>query len=280
MATVAFGMGIDKPDVRFVAHADLPKTIEAYYQEIGRAGRDGLPADTLTLFGMDDIRLRRQQIEESAAGEEQKRIERQRLNALLALCEAPVCRRQTLLAYFGEASEPCGNCDLCLSGVSAEDATVAARKALSAMARTGERFGTGHLVAILTGDANEAVLRWGHDKLPTFGVGADMTQARVERALPPALRGRPYPARLRAFRHLAASPRAAARCCSAAPASPAGPTRRSRPVCKEGRARSGAPRHPSPTTSTRSSRRLEAAPPRRWRRKTACPPMWSSPTAP
>ncbi len=176
VATVAFGMGIDKPDVRFVAHADLPKTIESYYQEIGRAGRDGLPADTLTLFGMDDIRLRRQQIEESTAGDEQKRIERQRLNALLALCEAPACRRQTLLAYFGEASEPCGNCDLCRSGIQAEDATVAAQKALSAVARTGERFGTGHLVAILTGDANEAVTRWSHDTLPTFGVGADMTK--------------------------------------------------------------------------------------------------------
>jgi ATP-dependent DNA helicase RecQ len=176
VATVAFGMGIDKPDVRFVAHADLPKTIESYYQEIGRAGRDGLPADTLTLFGMDDIRLRRQQIEESTAGEEQKRIERQRLNALIALCEAPVCRRQTLLAYFGETTAPCGNCDLCISGVAAEDATTAARKALSAIARTGERFGTGHLVAVLTGEATEAVRRWGHERLPTFGVGAEMNK--------------------------------------------------------------------------------------------------------
>ncbi len=176
VATVAFGMGIDKPDVRFVAHADLPKTIEAYYQEIGRAGRDGLAADTLTLFGMGDIRLRRQQIEESQAGEEQKRIERQRLSALVALCEAPTCRRQTLLAYFGEASRPCGNCDLCLSGVAAEDATVEAQKALSAIARTGERFGTGHLVSILVGEANEAVSRWGHHELPTFGVGAKMAK--------------------------------------------------------------------------------------------------------
>lgn len=176
-ATVAFGMGIDKPDVRFVCHADLPANVEAYYQEIGRAGRDGLPADTLTLYSMGDMQLRRLQIEESSAPDERKRVDRQRLGALLALAEAPRCRRQTLLAYFGEPSQPCGNCDLCLEGVELFDGTIEAQKVMSAIVRTGERFGVEHLVAILVGERTENVQRFEHERLPTFGVGADRKPA-------------------------------------------------------------------------------------------------------
>ncbi|MBT9290467.1 DNA helicase RecQ [Prosthecodimorpha staleyi] len=176
VATIAFGMGIDKPDVRFVAHADMPKSVEAYYQEIGRAGRDGLPADTLTLYGLEDVKRYRQWIDQSEASDEQKRVEHQRIGALVSLCEAPRCRRQALLAYFGDRSEPCGNCDVCQDGIVGVDGTVAAQKALSAMYRTGQRFGREHLIAILTGDATDQVTARGHDRLPTFGVGQEFSK--------------------------------------------------------------------------------------------------------
>jgi ATP-dependent DNA helicase RecQ len=174
VATVAFGMGVDKPDIRWVAHADLPKSIEAYYQEIGRAGRDGAPAETLTLFGPDDIRLRRSQIDEGLAPPERRMADHGRLNALLGLAEALECRRATLLRYFGEAAEPCGNCDLCETPPQTFDGTEAVQKALSAILRTEERFGAGHLIDILMGNATDKVRARGHDTLPTFGVGRDM----------------------------------------------------------------------------------------------------------
>ena len=174
VATVAFGMGVDKPDIRWVAHADLPKSIEAYYQEIGRAGRDGAPAETLTLFGPDDIRLRRAQIDEGLAPAERRMADHGRLNALLGLAEALDCRRATLLGYFGEAAEPCGNCDLCETPPETFDGTEAVQKALSAILRTEERFGAGHLIDILMGNATDKVCARGHDTLPTFGVGRDM----------------------------------------------------------------------------------------------------------
>ncbi|SNB61601.1 ATP-dependent DNA helicase RecQ [Arboricoccus pini] len=176
VATVAFGMGIDKPDVRFVAHADMPRSVEAYYQEIGRAGRDGLPAETLSLYGLDDMRLRRLQIEQSEGSAEFKRVEQQRLAALIALMETPRCRWQTIRGYFGETAEPCGHCDVCRHGITAADATQEARMVLSAILRTEERFGTEHLIDILVGHATEKVCRFGHDRLPTFGVGKDRSR--------------------------------------------------------------------------------------------------------
>ncbi|SLN21387.1 ATP-dependent DNA helicase RecQ [Roseivivax jejudonensis] len=177
VATVAFGMGVDKPDIRWVAHADLPKSIEAYYQEIGRAGRDGGPAETLTLFGADDIRLRRSQIDEGTAPPERRAADHGRLNALLGLAEAVECRRKHLLRYFGEAHPGgCGGCDLCDRPPDTFDGTEAVRKALSAALRTGESFGAGHLIDILTGNETDKVRQRGHDGLPTFGVGRDLSK--------------------------------------------------------------------------------------------------------
>ncbi len=178
-ATIAFGMGIDRPDVRWVAHLDLPRSPESWYQEIGRAGRDGLPARALLLYGAGDIALARHRIEESPAGPEQKRIERQRLDAMVAIAEAATCRRKLLLRCFGEdtPAESCGNCDICLSPPRLFDGTVAAQKLLSAVYRTGQRFGVAHLVDVLRGRMTDKVAQFAHDQLPTFGVGKDVADA-------------------------------------------------------------------------------------------------------
>jgi ATP-dependent DNA helicase RecQ len=178
-ATIAFGMGINKPDVRFVVHADMPGSIEGYYQEIGRAGRDGLPADTLTLYGVEDMALRRRQIDEKQIDDARRRIEHKRLNAMIDLCDSALCRRSALLAYFGEETPPCRHgqapfrCDLCGGEAALSDATLDARKLLSAVARSGQRFGAGHLADILTGTMSETIRRQNHDGLKTFGVGKD-----------------------------------------------------------------------------------------------------------
>lgn len=173
VATIAFGMGIDKSDIRFVFHLNLPGSMEAYYQEIGRAGRDGAPADVFMIYGLDDVRTRRQFIEQDGSDADHVRREHKRLDSLLAYCEATQCRRVLLLSYFGDDSEPCGNCDICQNPPILIDGTTEAQMLFSAVIRTGERFGTMHLIDILRGIANEKISSLAHDKLPTFGVGAE-----------------------------------------------------------------------------------------------------------
>jgi ATP-dependent DNA helicase RecQ len=183
VATIAFGMGIDKPNVRFVAHLNLPKSIEAYYQETGRAGRDGLPAEAWMHYGLQDVVQLRQMIQQSEADQQRKQMEGQKLDAMLALCETTQCRRQTLLSYFGETlAQPCGNSDNCLTPPATWDATVAAQKALSAVHRTGQRFGVQYLVDVLLARDDPRIQQWGHHQLRVYGIGKELS-ANAWRAL-------------------------------------------------------------------------------------------------
>lgn len=193
VATIAFGMGIDKPDIRFVYHTNLPSSMEAYYQEIGRAGRDGLPAETALLFGLDDIRLRRQFITNDGSERDHQMREFKRLDALIGYCETSGCRRQALLNYFGETTAPCGNCDNCLNPPEQVEATEAARAVFSAISETGQRFGTTHIVAVARGEETDRIKQFSHDTLPSFGAaetsGKAFLQALIRQAVARGLLG-------------------------------------------------------------------------------------------
>ena len=283
VATVAFGMGIDKPDVRFVYHLDPPKSLEAYYQETGRAGRDGLPAVAMMTWGLADIAQLRQFIAAGANGERQ-RIEQHKLSALLGFCETAGCRRQVLLQYFGETlAEPCGNCDSCLEPAQTWDGTIASQKALSAVRRTGERFGQSYLIDLLLGQTNERMARLGHDRLPTFGVGSDLDRRTWQSVFRQLVAGGLLEVDLEGFGGLRLAGEAASVLRGQRPVElrhdPTPPPGRRPAKAAAKAAPAGLAPATLPTTPIASCSKLSAAAAATSPRPTASPRSWSSPTA-